>query len=685
MSRSWYDTSYRKLFFDFHSPGTAVGLASAFDAERWAARVQEANAQAVSVFTKGGYGYSFYRKGSIRYIHPHLPPGLDMLEEQITALHERGIRAIGYYHTFNSEPVARDHPDWVERDADGQPRDRSICMLGPLAEEWMLPHIAEIVSLYDVDAMFFDGTYAHSVCHCPACQERYAEASGGLSLPKDETDSQWRHYVAWALQAYRELRRSICDVIHERRPEAVVSFNWAYTQRQPEVVPEGVGALTADILPDDQSFNGSYLSRYWATLGRPFDIMNSAFLQWWGDWGCKPATAMQQEVATAIANGGLTWIGYQMTHTFDVAPAVMGELGKTLAFVKEREPLLAAARPILNVGVLHGTSTNLASTPPSMRPDAGVSRGVHRLLSESMIPYHFLHEEALLERLDELKAVILPDQRFVPAPLVDALAGWVEGGGVLLATARTGTLDQDYRETGRFALEGLLGVRYEGLYDQPHAYVKLTDERLKLGTLDMPHLVEAVSVLARPVAGDVQELARLIKIYLRSDGQFLLRWSPAGEDSGYPAITVRRVGKGWAAYLASEVFHGYQVKNQWNLKHVVANLFHMLIEEPLVRVDAPAWLEVVLMAQPAGSGGTAVDRTLVHLVNHHANRPVDGNNVCVEQVLPVRAVTVRFRRATRPAAVTLEPGGQVPGWRYVDGVVEVRVPEVAIHTAIAIA
>ena len=33
------------------------------------------------------------------------------------------------------------------------------------------------------------------------------------------------------------------------------------------------------------------------TLGRPFDVMNSAFLQWWGDWGCKPATAMQQEVA----------------------------------------------------------------------------------------------------------------------------------------------------------------------------------------------------------------------------------------------------------------------------------------------------------------------------------------------------------------------------------------------------
>ena len=33
MSEDWYDTSYRKLFFDFHSQATAVGLAAAFDAE----------------------------------------------------------------------------------------------------------------------------------------------------------------------------------------------------------------------------------------------------------------------------------------------------------------------------------------------------------------------------------------------------------------------------------------------------------------------------------------------------------------------------------------------------------------------------------------------------------------------------------------------------------------------------
>lgn len=678
---SWYDTCYRKLFFDFHSPGTAVDLARDFDGERWAQRVLEAGAQAVSVFTKCGYGYSFHRKGSVRYVHPHLAPGVDMLEAQIAALHRRGLRAIGYYHTFNSEPVAKDHPDWTERDANGNPRGISICMMGPLAEEWMLPHLAEIVGNYAVDSMFFDGTYAHSVCYCQACREGFAQATGGLALPADEKSPSWGRHTEWKTERIRVLRHRICATIHALRPEVVVSFNWAYSARQPEPVPAEVGALVADIHPEDQAFTGSAFARYWSTLGRPFDVMNSAFLQWWGDWGCKPASAMQQEVASVIANGGLTWIGYQMTHRFDVAPAVMGELRKTLEFVREREPLLAGARPVPTVAVLLPTHDTVVRHRGSFWCDEVTARGVHRMLSESMIPYHLMQAEALRQGLDRFEAVILPDQRFLDPDLAAALPGYVRNGGVLVATALTGSVDMAGKPLGRFVLEDLLGLRLEGVYDQSHAYIEATDPRLTPGTLEMPHLVEGQFAFARPVAPDVETLARLHRIYLRSDGTCLLRWSPPGEDSGYPAITVRRVGRGWAAYIAGQVFRGYQTKNQWNLKHIVGNLLRLLVARPCVRVEAPAWLDVAPMEQPLADG---TRRLLVHLTNHHGNRPVDRNNVCVEQVLPVRRVVARVRCDRRPTAVTLEPGALDCRWSWRRSVLTVRVPEVHIHTAIAI-
>lgn len=678
---SWYDTSYRKLFFDFHSPGTAVGLARDFDGERWAQRVQDAGAQAVSVFTKCGYGYSFYRQGSVRYVHPQLPADMDMLAAQIEALHRRGLKAIGYYHTFNSEPIAEDHPEWIERDVNGNPRGISICMMGPLAETWMLPHVAEIVRHYAVDSMFFDGTYAHSVCYCDACRTAFAGDCGGLALPKDDKDAAWGPHLEWKLGRMVALRQRICEVIHGLRPEVVVSFNWAYSMRQPEPVPDGVGALVADIHPEDQAFTGSALARYWSTLGRPFDVMNSAFLQWWGDWGCKPASAMQQEVATTIANGGLTWIGYQMTHAFDVQPAVMGELRKTLEFVRDREALLVGARPVPTIAALHPTHDTVVRHRGAVWCDEVTTRGLHRLLTESMIPYHLVQADDLRRRLDQFQAVILPDQRWLDPDLAAALPDYVRGGGVLVATALTGTVDAHGESTDRFLLEDLLGVRLEGLYDQSHGYIEVTDPRLKPGTLDMPHLVEGQFVLARPTAPDVDVLARLRRIYLRSDGTFLLRWSPVGEDSGYPAITARRVGKGWAVSIAGQVFRGYQAKNQWNLKHIVANLLGVLIEEPRVQVEAPAWLEVVLMEQPVAGGAT---RLLVHLVNHHGNRPVDKNNVCVEQVLPVHRVVVRLRCENRPTAVTLEPGSGACRWSWRRGVLTVRVPDVQIHAAIAV-
>jgi hypothetical protein len=64
---------------------------------------------------------------------------------------------------------------------------------------------------------------------------------------------------------------------------------------------------------------------------------------------------------------------------------------------------------------------------------------------------------------------------------------------------------------------------------------------------------------------------------------------------------------------------------------------------------------------------------------------VDKNNVCVEQVLPVRGVVVRLRCEQRPSAVTLEPGSGVCRWSWRRGLLTVRVPQVQIHTAVAVA
>jgi len=196
----------------------------------------------------------------------------------------------------------------------------------------------------------------------------------------------------------------------------------------------------------------------------------------------------------------------------------------------------------------------------------------------------------------------------------------------------------------------------------------------------MPHLLEAPAALVEPVAKNVKVLAELWGSYVRADGQPLLRWSPPGEPTGYPAITFRKVGKGAVAYCAHDVFRAYHAKNEWTLKHIVETLVRRVAPGFPIKVEAPAWLEVTLAAQDTPAG----HRTVVHLCNYHGNRPFDASNLCIEQTLPVRRVKVTLMYPQRPRKITLEPGGVEPRWTFRGRKLTVRIPEVEIHTAVLI-
>ncbi|MCX7597805.1 MAG: hypothetical protein N2512_02910, partial [Armatimonadetes bacterium] len=410
-----------------------------------------------------------------------------------------------------------------------------------------------------------------------------------------------------------------------------------------------------------------------------------AFLQWWGDWACKPARCLKHEVAPAIANGGMTWIGYQMTHTFDVAEPGMQQMGETLSFVGEREHLLEGARVVPCILVLHSTNSHFTAGARLMIDEAPM-RGAHRLFLETGLPHNFVDENWLLNYLratapeNRAPVIILSDQRRIEPQLLTALEEYVRQGGALLVTAHTATLGANWKPSGHCDLEKLLGLRYVGGHDQSHSYMVITDAALDDPRLPMPHLMDAPAALMQPVAKNVRVLAELWSSYVRADGQPLLRWSPPGEPTGYRAVTLRKVGKGAVAYCAHDIFRAYHAKNEWTLKHIVEALVRRVARGFPVKVEAPAWLEVTLTEQGTATGR----RTIVHLCNYHGNRPFDGGNLCIEQTLPVRGIKVTLRQDRPPRRVSLEPGGKELRWSFRGQRLSVRVPEVEIHAAVVV-
>ena len=639
------------------------GLAENFNAEKWAEQLQEADVEGVSVIAKCGQGWRYYRKGEVGWIHPEMPDGLDMLGDQISACHKRGIKAIAYYHNFRSIKLEELHPEWRAINSSGVPN--GLCMYSPLAEDFIIPQVREIVRNYDIDGIFFDGTTLR-MCYCDYCKKGFRRDTG-FEIPLSKNEPQWLDYIKWVNKETTRLHKNLMDAVHDEKPEVLVSFNWAYTQSMPEIVPDDIGFLMCDIYPDDQLFTGNYLGKYWATLGKSFDIMNSAFLYWWGDWGIKPAVAMQQECATIMANGGKTWLGYMMPAQFGVEPAVMQEMGKTMKFVKEREEFCRNSVNVPYIAVLHSTH-QLYTKEPTQQLDEKPFYSIHNMLLKGGFHYNFLNEKTLLENLSDYKLVILPDQRYISGELAEALAKFVRNGGGLIASVFTGTEDEAYKSTGKFMLENTLGIKLEGKYPYTNGYMVINDRELKNNILDMPHQVWGEFTYVQPTTA--LKMADLYNVYMRRDSDYYQNGSsPIGKNTGYPFITVNQYGKGKAAYICGDIFNSYAFRNNWNLKKMFGNLVNMVLPETLISIDAPGNVEVVLRKQG--------NRMLIHLINLYGERsyyydeqpwrPRITNTIAyAENIMPVYNIGVKVKVAKKPSSVKLMPENQILTWKTLE-------------------
>ena len=674
MGRTWFEDCFRKFFFDLHTPEQVENVASEFDADDWARQLEEARVQAVSAFAKCAYGWSYYRKCKVGFVHPRLPEGRDLLGETVEACHRRGIRVIAYYHAFGSEPLSRERPEWMARKGDGS--SDGFCLLGPLLEEHMIPQIVEIADGYEIDGLFMDGMRATGACYCQSCRERF-QAEFGAPIPEGKDDRLWAAYVEWRMSEFRKGRARIVSEAHATRPELLVAFNWICSPKQPEMPPQDMGFLTADILPEDQLFTGSCYACYWDSLAFPFDIMNTLFLRWWGDWAVKPTVRLKQECATILANGGRTFPGYQMYPNGIMEPAVMERVAELFRFVEEREEVLKGTLPVRFVGVFHSLRSHLMRGADVSADETAMS-GAHRVLLNARIPHTFVNEETLEDHMADYAALILPDQRSVPERLVPAFEEFVSRGGVLIATHLTGTLDESGKERGEFALSDMLGVSFVDLIEHSHAYVSAQDERLKGGYSDMPVLTRAQFVRVNPQ--QCQTLATITLPLVRSDDNYL--WtreyaaSPPAEKTEMPAITLREFGKGKAVYISPPAFLALARDDQWPLKAMMANLITALLPPQPVIVEGEGDIEVVLRE---GNGLTAV-----HLVNHGGSRSFGRNNAITESVPRAREVQVRLLANGEPRAVRQVPPGSPLSFHRSGPYLVTEPFEFEIHTGIII-
>lgn len=624
-----------------------------------------------------------------------------------------------------------------------------MCPSSPYLQEYFLPLLRQVIERFDFDAIWLDGGswLTDTLCACAYCREQFRQASG-LELPEawpaaparpsevviwslhgPPRDQRWslsdeggedERWVTWRIWRRGQIQSYLDQVVqaaHEAKPSILITDNNSGRWNMPHVLTEngrfvrwlaprelGLDFLSCDPVP----FGGNHeviLSRegrQQATTGLPFDFMNERFHKW-GEWQLRSTTDFLLEFATILAVGGTCFFADQPYPDGSLEPEIYDRLKGAYDFVAQRQPFVTGAEMVPDVAILASAPSQLFG-PLGNGQNAGrngfgpvgseliASRtdrveGAHLALLDAGIHCLLYDEPGLAERLAEQTAVVVPEQYLLEDATIEALAGYVEQGGNLLVTGRSGLWDEQYRPRRHTRLYDLLGVRVESILPSPIHYLRLS-QFFRQGTElpDLPVQAWGKAVKASPLEAEV--LADLVEPWpgLWRDGvQDEAHWQhytttgacPPGQEVAGAGITRRRVGRGQALYLAVDPFAAYRHEGHHLARLMLARLLELAAPPGQRQVSALKPLHVELSLQRQG------ERLIAHLVNYFAQKRA---SVLVhnEEVTPCYDLVVRVRTTRPPQRVTAQPEGQELAWEYANGTVTVQVPELQIHTMVVV-
>jgi len=657
---------FRQVHLDFHTGPWIGDVGHEFDAREFARIMKRAHVNSVTLFAKCHHGHLYYDTRRPER-HPGLKPGLDLLGEQVEALHREGIRAPIYISVQCDEYAADHHPEWIAREPDGRPVGAGpldppasgspgwqILDMSTPYQEYLAEQTREVLRLFKpVDGIFYDMCWDQ-----PSLNNHFVDAMllAGLN-PEIEHDRQdYAHRLAHAYM------KRFNAMIRESSPNATIYWNG---RKYSNLRTEAKFQTQIEIESLPTGFWGyMYFPRHVRNAynyPQPYLGMTARFHKSWADFGgLKPYAAMEYETSQMIAHGARCSIGDQLHPRGTLDPVAYDLVGRAYARIEEREPWVNDARPVSQVGVFqsntHGTA--LVDKLPE-----GTDEGATRLLSQLKHQFRFIDIDA---KLDGYELLILPDSVTVDRALAARLKAYVKKGGALLATGFSG-LSADVTEL----LLDLLPIKPAGLSPFTTTYIRF-GKQVNRGVPATDHVMYERGIRVSPASG-ATGLATVVEPYFeRSWRHFSSHFqTPPDKASKYPAAVL----KGRVAYISYPIFSAFAKHANVPYRKLVENVIDLLIDQPLLKVDAPTSLEATVMQQGK--------RTIVHLLYYIPERRAASLDL-VEDIVPLFDVPVSLRMAKAPKKVYLAPEKQSLAFQHKSGRVEVTVPELRGHAMVVL-
>jgi hypothetical protein len=670
-----YPLPFRQVHLDFHTSKYIENIGVDFDPDEFADTLVRSKVNSINLFARGHHGWVYYEtKKFPERRHPHLARNL--LLEQIETCHKRGIRTPVYVTVQWDHFTALRHPEWRVMSSDGslegQPpyEDgfyRRLCLNTPYVT-WLKEFVAEVLDELPADGLWLDIVDAQD-CSCWFCRQGMRK--------KGLEPSRLHDRITFGTQVLHNFMSEMTAFMHNIDPELLIFYNAGHVGPRHRPMVQWFTHFELESLP---SGGWGYLhfpiaARYARTLGQDYLGMTGKFLTSWGDFhSFKNQAALEFECFHMLALNAKCCIGDQLLPHGRLCQDTYDLIGQVYAQVAEKEPWCEDAKQVTEIAVMtpEAFDTALRREDTDFKP----IQGAVRMLQETAQQFDIVDQ---LADFTGYRVLILPDKIPINTELTAKLQAFVNGGGRILASFASGM----NAEESRIRLPGLdIEIYAPGPYDKKgnlvrgreyprNEYIEYIRPRDGFAE-EIPHTEHAMYMrgVAIEVEGDTEVLADTVSSYFDRDYKRFCshRQTPSSGQVVHPAV----IQKGNIIYFSHPIFSQYQTKAPKWVKQLFASAVDRLLPDPLVRVQAPTSLLVMVNKQ------SHLQRYVVHLLFYIPERRCEAYDV-VEDVVPLHDVPVSIKLPEDVTSVRIVPDGRPLSYEKQQGRLAFVVPHMRGH------
>ena len=662
-----------------------------------------------------GWGAHFFKESKMLPKYKGMKPEEDFYGDVCKYFHEHGGMVCSYNHfggVMYGE-ILDLHPDWVCRREDGTPimwNDMHYigCLSSDSFVNAMLCGIEEECSLYGTDAVYLDAPcYYSDRCYCDACKQSWREMYGEeMPVVEAKTSEELEKFTAFREKRMFNIIKSVHAITEKYGIPLIINYRGQRTYNS------RCGDKELNITYTEGTNSGEgyrpvasfwKMSSLWR-MGEAQKCISYAYCPI-GPYYNFRSHGTDEALVSGMGQamfGTTPFLESATSYLFDTTGG--DKLKEICHNLKTHANMYYRTQPVRDLAVVLSVSTmsNVSGEEYVALEKDGA--GVIEMLAKSNRQFDCIYDTQLSEeRLKGYRVLYLPQARYISPKTEKILKNFVEHGGNVICGPDFSRCNAKNEFVNEYLLSDFIGVdliaendrtaidKHEREYRESanvYSYAPIPEAYVKL-VRDLPDM-KAEETPVIPISDQVVRLSNPVDMfYIRANAHegtevlaelFLPAGGERGEDITFPeghppAVTRRKLGKGYVYWMGFKAGFNYQVKGVIDVQKLVCAVCDSAGEGPVIEFSSYGAVPCFYVEDAKGV-------RYLHLTNFTG--AMHEKSMMVDKIAPLFELPFKIKEEKPINKITTVYGNEDLSFTKKDGYVYFTLPKLAVYESIRI-